>query len=386
MNKGQILRLHQKYQGKIGTAVLPPLENSKDLSLIYTPGVAEISRAIAKDPETVFKYTIKSHTVAVITDGSAVLGLGNLGPEAALPVMEGKCALFKKFANLDAFPICLATQDKDEIIKIVKMIAPVFGGINLEDISAPRCFEIEDALQNLGIPVMHDDQHGTAIAIIGPLMNAIKVTGKNWFKLKVVISGAGAAGSAIAKMLTCHGLDVDYCSSVGEVIMLDSKGIIFEGRANLEPYKQELAKFTNKNKIKGDLKEALKGADVFIGVSAPGILKKEWIKLMGEKPIIFAMANPTPEIMLEEAKAGGAFIVATGRSDFPNQVNNALIFPGLFKGALMARAKKITPKMKLAAANALSNLIKNPTREKIVPSIFDPRVVKAISSVVRSAV
>ncbi len=379
------LNLHAKFKGKLATKVLTPVKSLKDLSLIYTPGVAEVSMAIAKDPEMVFKYTIKSHTVGVVTDGSAILGLGNLGPEAALPVMEGKCALFKTFANLDAFPICLATQDTDEIIKTVKMIAPVFGGINLEDISAPRCFEIEKALQDLGIPVMHDDQHGTAIAVIGPLMNAVKVTGKNWFKLKVVISGAGAAGSAIAKMLICHGLDVDYCSSVGEVIMLDSKGIIFEGRANLEPYKQELAKFTNKNKIKGDLKEALKNADVFIGVSVPRILKKEWISLMGEKPIIFAMANPTPEIMPEEAKAGGAYIVATGRSDFPNQVNNALVFPGLFKGTLEAKAKKITSKMKLAAANALAGLIKNPTRDSIVPSIFDPRVVKAISKAVMEA-
>lgn len=368
----QSLKLHQKFKGKLGTLVLTPVENFQDLSLIYTPGVADVSRAIFKDPESVYKYTIKSHTIAVVTDGSAILGLGNLGSIAALPVMEGKCALFKTFANIDAFPICLATQDAKEIINIIKAIAPVFGGINLEDISAPRCFEIEDSLQDLGIPVMHDDQHGTAIAVLGPLINAVKVAEKNWFKLKVVISGAGAAGSAIAKMLVSH----------GDIIMLDSKGIIYRGRSDLVPYKKELAKLTNKKNIKGGLQEALVGADVFIGVSAPGILKKEWIKLMAPKPIIFAMANPTPEIMPREAKAGGAFIVATGRSDFPNQVNNALVFPGLFKGALLSRAKEITPKMKLAAANALANLVKNPTREKIVPSIFDKRVVKAISRAV----
>lgn len=382
----QSLKLHQKFKGKLGTEVLAPVRNFADLSLIYTPGVAEVSRAIYKDREAIYRYTIKSHTVAVVSDGSAILGLGNLGPEAALPVMEGKCALFKTFANIDAFPICLSTQDPQEIIKIAKAIAPVFGGINLEDISAPRCFEIENGLQDLGIPVMHDDQHGTAIAVLGPLMNAVKLVEKNWFKLKVVISGAGAAGSAIAKMLTCHEIDAKYCSKVGEVIMLDSKGIIFAGRSNLEPYKKDLAKFTNRNKIKGGLKEALEGADVFIGVSAPGILQKEWIKLMAPKPIIFAMANPTPEIMPDEAKKGGAFIVATGRSDFPNQVNNALVFPGLFKGALLAGAKKITPKMRLAAAHGLAGLIKHPTREKIVPEIFDKRVVKAISSAVIEAI
>lgn len=368
----QSLKLHQKFKGKLGTSVLTPVKTFADLSLIYTPGVAEVSKQISQNPQDIYRYTIKSHTIAVISDGSAILGLGNLGPEAALPVMEGKCALFKTFANLDAFPICLNTQDTEEIIKIVKALTPVFGGINLEDISAPRCFEIEDSLQDLGIPVMHDDQHGTAIAVMGPLMNAVKLAGKNWFKLKVVISGAGAAGSAIAKMLAFH----------GDVIMLDSKGIIFRGRLDLVPYKKELAKLTNKKNIKGGLQEALKGADVFIGVSAPGILKKQWIKNMAERPIVFAMANPTPEIMPDEAKAGGAFIMATGRSDFPNQVNNALVFPGLFKGALLSGAKKITPKMKLAAAHALAKLVKNPTREKIVPSIFDKRVVKAISSAV----
>ncbi len=380
MKKISALALHAKYKGKIATAVVTPVKDMGDLSLIYTPGVADVSRVIAKDKNAVSKYTIKSRTIAVVTDGSAVLGLGNLGAEAALPVMEGKCVLFKTFADLDAFPICLTTQNPREIIKIVKSIATSFGGINLEDISAPHCFEVEEGLQDLGIPVMHDDQHGTAIAVIGPLMNAARVAEKNWFKLKVVISGAGAAGSAVARMLTCQEMDVNYCSRVGDVIMLDSKGIIYQGRSDLAPYKKDLASFTNRNKIKGGLKDALSGADVFIGVSAPGVLKKEWIKDMAKRPIIFAMANPVPEIMPQEAKAAGAFIVATGRSDFPNQVNNALVFPGFFKGALKAKAHKITPRMKLAAASALANLIKNPTREKIVPSIFDPRVVAAISS------
>lgn len=385
MKKLSALAVHAKYKGKIGTLVLPPVKDMKDLSLVYTPGVADVVRAIAKDKNAIFKYTIKSHTIAVVTDGSAILGLGNLGPEAALPVMEGKCALFKTFANLDAIPICLTTQEPKEIIKIIKSIAPSFGGINLEDISAPRCFEIEEGLQDLGIPVMHDDQHATAIAVIGPLMNAAAVAGKNWFKLKVVISGAGAAGSAVAKMLTCQEMDTNYCSKVGDVIMLDSKGIIYQGRPNLEPYKKELAAFTNKNKIKGDLKEALAGVDVFIGVSGPSILKKGWIKNMAPRPIIFAMANPVPEIMPQEAKDGGAFIVATGRSDFPNQVNNALVFPGLFKGALAAGARSITPRMKLAAASALAGLIKHPTTEKIVPSIFDPHLVSEISKEVALA-
>lgn len=383
--KSKTLKLHAKYKGKLATAVKTPLKSIADLSLVYTPGVAEVSRAIAQNSKEINKYTIKSHTIAVITDGSAVLGLGNLGPEAALPVMEGKCAIFKTFAGLDAFPICLTSQDPKEIIKAVRMIAPVFGAVNLEDISAPACFEVEEGLQDLGIPVMHDDQHGTAIAMLGPLMNAVKVVWKDWFKLKVVVSGAGAAGSAVVKMLSCHGLDVNYCSKVGEVIVLDSQGIIYQGRPKLETYKKELAGFTNPRKIKGGLKEALEGADVFIGVSAPNILKPEWIKLMAKDPIIFAMANPTPEIMPDLAKKAGVAVMATGRSDFPNQVNNALVFPGLFKGALDAKAKRITPKMKLAAAKALAEMIKKPTAQKIVPSIFDPKVVKTISQAVTEA-
>lgn len=380
------LELHKKFQGKLETVGKVKVKNKQDLSTVYTPGVAAVSSFIAQNPKSVFELTLKGRTVAVVSDGSAILGLGNLGPEAALPIMEGKCLLFKTFAGLDAFPIVLDTQNSKEIVKIVRAISPNFAAINLEDISAPRCFGIERALQDLEIPVMHDDQHGTAIAVLGPLRAAVKLTGKSWFKLKVVINGAGAAGSAVAKMLTCHAFEAEYCSAVSNVILLDSKGIIYQGRPNLEPYKKDLAKFTNKENIKGDLPKALKGADVFIGLSSAGALKAEYIKNMADDPIIFAMANPIPEIMPDEAKRVGVRLMATGRSDFPNQVNNALVFPGLFKGAIDARAKKITPKMKIKAADALSSIIQKPTTENFVPSIFDPKVVKEIAKATSKAV
>lgn len=380
------LKLHKKYQGKLETVSKVHIKDKEDLSLVYTPGVAAVSQYIAKNPQSVRDLTLKGRTVAVVSDGSAILGLGNLGPEAAIPVMEGKCLLFKTFAGIDAFPIVLNTQVSEEIIKIVRSIAPTFAAINLEDISAPRCFEIESELQDLGIPVMHDDQHGIAIAVLGPLQAAVKLSNRNWFKLKVVISGAGAAGTAVARMLTCHGFDANYCSSVAEVIVLDSKGIISKDRGDLEPYKKEIAEFTNKNNLAGDLEKALEGADVFIGLSVGGILKPEYIKKMSKDPIIFAMANPTPEIMPEEAKKVGVRLIATGRSDFPNQINNALVFPGVFKGAIEGRAKQITPAMKMAAAGALGDLIKEPTADNFVPSIFDKSVVKAISQAVKDAI
>lgn len=371
--KEQTLALHSKHKGKLATKVVTPILSKEDLTLVYTPGVAEVSREIASDAQKVYEYTIKGHTVAVVTDGSAVLGLGNIGPEAAIPVMEGKAAIFKTFGDVDAFPIALNTQDPTEIINIVKNIAPVFGGINLEDISAPRCFEIEASLQDLGIPVMHDDQHGTAVVILAGLINAAKVAGKELSSLKVVISGAGAAGSATARLIS---------EKVADILVLDTKGIIYEGREGLDKYKTELSKMTNKQKLSGSLQEALKGADVFIGVSKGNIMSADDIKLMAEKSIVFAMANPTPEIMPDEAKAGGAFIVATGRSDYPNQINNSLAFPGIFKGALKSRATRITEEMKLAASLALANLITDPTVDKIIPGPFDSGVVEAVSQAV----
>lgn len=374
--KEEALKFHAKHRGKIAIVVTPPIKNILDMTLAYTPGVAEVSKVIAENKELVFDYTGRGHTIAVVSDGSAVLGLGNIGPEAALPVMEGKAALFKTFAGLDAFPICLATQDPHEIVEIVKDLAPTFGGINLEDISAPRCFEIEDSLQDLGIPVMHDDQHGAAIVVLAGLINAAKVVGKRLSDLKVVILGAGAAGSGIARILV---------SKVSDVLCLDMKGII--NRTDHEPdiYKVRLAQVTNKENKRGTLKDALKGADVFIGVSRSNLLTSEDIKLMNKKPIVFAMANPIPEIMPDEAKKGGAYIIATGRSDFPNQINNSLAFPGVFKGALSVRAKRITEHMKLQAAEALAFLIKDPTPEKIIVSIFDKGVTEVVAEAVAKA-
>ncbi|MDP3947865.1 MAG: NADP-dependent malic enzyme [bacterium] len=375
--KEEALKLHAKHRGKLATEVTTPIKNASDMVLAYTPGVAEVSKMIADNKELVFNYTIKSHTIAVVTDGSAVLGLGNIGPEAALPVMEGKAALFKTFAGLDAFPICLSTQNSKEIISIVKSIAPSFGGINLEDISAPRCFEIEESLQDLGIPVMHDDQHGAAIGALAGLINAAKVTGKPLSDLKVVILGAGAAGSAIATILV---------SRVADVLVLDMKGIISRNRPGLDGYKGKLANMTNKNNVTGSLQEALKGADVFIGVSAGNLLKASDIKLMAKKPIVFALANPVPEIMPDEAKKGDAYIVATGRSDFPNQINNSLAFPGVFKGALSVRAKRITEKMKIKAAETLASLVNNPSPDRIIVSVFEKGVANAVAKAVAEAV
>lgn len=381
--KEESLKLHKEKEGKLAVKVKTPIKTKHDLSLVYTPGVAEVCKKIFENPGEVYTYTIKKNTVAVVTDGSAVLGLGDIGPEAALPVMEGKCALFKKFANIDAFPLCLKTQDSAEIINIVKNIAPVFGGINLEDISAPRCFEIEPALQGIGIPVFHDDQHGTAIVVLAALMNAAKVLNKKLEEMKIVISGAGAAGIAVAKLLLCLGIDKNICTPVKEIILCDRQGIIYDGRENMNPVKKQMAKVTNLRKIKGTLKEALAGADVFIGVSAANLLTKNMIKMMTPQPVIFAMANPIPEIMPDEAKEAGAAIVGTGRSDFSNQINNVLAFPGIFRGALDAQATSISDQMKIAAAHALANCVKSPTAEMILPDPFDPSIVKSISKVVK---
>lgn len=373
--KTEALKFHAEYRGKIATKVTPPIENIADMVLAYTPGVAEVSKIINQNKELVFDYTIKGHTIAVVSDGSAVLGLGNIGPEAALPVMEGKAALFKTFADLDAFPICLSTQDPKEIIQIVKSIAPSFGGINLEDISAPRCFEIEESLQDLGIPVMHDDQHGAAIVVLAGLINACKAAGRKMADLKVVVLGAGAAGSGVATILA---------KRVCDVLSLDSRGIISRKDKTLDRYKKRLASMTNKENRTGSLKEALAGADVLIGVSKGNLLTASDIKLMNKQPIIFALANPIPEIMPMEAKKGGAYIVATGRSDFPNQINNSLAFPGLFKGALSVRAKKITEKMKIKAAEALASLVKEPTADKIISTPFDEGVADTVAKAVAS--
>lgn len=370
------LELHEKNHGKIAVVSKVEVKNREDLSLAYSPGVAEPCRKIAENKEDVYKYTAKGHLVAVITDGTAVLGLGDIGPEAALPVMEGKCVLFKEFGGVDAFPICLDTKDTEEIIKTVKYLAPGLGGINLEDISAPRCIEIETRLKKeLDIPVFHDDQHGTAIVVAAALINALKVVNKKVEDIKVVVNGAGAAGSSIIKLLKNLG--------VKNIIAIDRVGIL--RRADKEKYdfsKKELADITNPDDIAGGLKEAIVGADVFVGVSAPNVLTKDMVKTMNKDAIIFAMANPTPEIMPEDALEAGAVIVGTGRSDYPNQINNVLVFPGLFKGALRAKSKKITEEMKLAAAYGLASLIKDEELRKdyIIPDAFDPRVAEAVAA------
>lgn len=378
------IKLHKKLHGKLEVKPKIEVKNREGLSLVYTPGVAGVSKAIEKDKDLAYDLTIKGTTVAVVSDGSAVLGLGNIGATAAIPVMEGKALLFKEYAGLDAFPLTIETQDSFQIINLVKNISPVFAGINLEDIAAPRCFEIEEALQDLGIPVFHDDQHGTAIVILAALINACKITGKKLTDLKVVISGAGAAGTAVANLLLCVGHDKSICEPVREVIACDSQGIINRTRPDIQnnSWKMRLAGITNRTDISGSLEDALAQADVFIGVSKGNVLKPEWIKRMAEKPVIFAMANPTPEIMPDEAKKAGAFIVGTGRSDLPNQINNVLAFPGVFRGAIDARAKMITNGMKIAAAFALAECVKKPTAENIVPSPLDREVPKKIAEAV----
>jgi malate dehydrogenase (oxaloacetate-decarboxylating) len=371
------LALHKKLGGKIRTALAMEIKNKNDLSLVYTPGVGAVSSYIAKHKNEAKKYTIKGKMIAVISDGSAVLGLGNIGPEAALPVMEGKAALFKTFANVDAFPIVLSTQDPKEIVEAIVRIAPTFAGINLEDFSAPRCFDIEEEVKaRLDIPVMHDDQHGTAIAVTAGLINAAKVVKKNFIDLKVVISGAGAAGTAIAKLLLKAGLK--------HIVVLDSKGVVHHDRPDLNHHKRQLAEATSKHHHRrGDIEDALLGADAVVGVSGPGVLEARHIKLMTRDPIVFALANPVPEIMPDEAKKGGAAVIATGRSDFPNQINNSLVFPGVFRGALDHNVKKITDDMKLRAAKNLASLIKKPTADKIVPNPFDKGVVAAVAKAIK---
>jgi len=372
--------------GKISIRASKPCITQRDLSLAYTPGVAEPCLAIEKNPELADEYTSRANLVGVISNGTAVLGLGNIGAKAAIPAMEGKAMLFKRFAGIDAFPICLVTQDTDEIVRAVQLIAPVFGGINLEDISAPRSFEIESRLQDLGIPVFHDDQHGTAIVVLAAVMNAAKVVKKNISNLSVVINGAGAAGVAIARLLRCvDNRNSDGCISVNNLIVCDSKGIIHKGRKDLNSSKTELLKYSNSENVKGLLRDALVGADVFIGVSVGNLLHAEDIKTMAKDAIVFGIANPTPEIMPDEAYKGGAAIVGTGRSDFPNQVNNVLGFPGIFRGALDARAKKITPDMKLAAAIAIADCVPYPTRQMVIPPSLSEEVAWKVAGAVKKA-
>ena len=370
------LKMHEENKGKIAVCSKVSVKTRDDLSTAYTPGVAEPCRKIAEDKMNVYRYTAKVNLVAVVSDGTAVLGLGDIGPEAAMPVMEGKAILFKEFGNVDAFPICLDTKDPDEIVETVIRLAPTFGGINLEDISAPRCFEIEARLKEaLDIPVFHDDQHGTAVVVLAAIINGLKLTGKKAEECKVVLNGSGAAGIAIAKLLLSYGFK--------NLILCDRKGMINKGTAN-NPVKKEMAEITNLSQQSGSLADALKGADIFIGVSAPGSVTTEMVKTMNPDPMIFAMANPTPEIMPDEAKAAGARIIGTGRSDFPNQINNVLVFPGFFRGALDVRAKSITEEMKMAASKALASLIdeKDLNPDYIIPDAFDPRVAKAVSKAV----
>lgn len=374
------LKLHERHAGKIEIKSKVPVVTREDLSMAYTPGVAEPCRRIHANEEDVYKYTSKGNLVAVVTDGTAVLGLGDIGPKAGLPVMEGKAILFKEFADVDAVPICLDTKDTDEIVTAVKWIAPGFGGINLEDISAPRCFEVEERLKKeLDIPVFHDDQHGTAIVVLAGIINALKVVGKDIKEIKVVVNGAGAAGTAITKLLLACG--------VTKLIVCDKVGILYQGIGGVDYAKQELAKITNPDQLKGDLSDALKGADVFIGVSAPDIVSREMVSSMNPDSILFAMANPTPEIMPEAAKEAGARVIGTGRSDFPNQVNNVLAFPGVFKGALEVRAREINENMKLAAAYAIASMISDEelNAEYVIPNALDKKVSENVKEAVKKA-
>ncbi len=380
--RDEALKMHREHRGKLSVQSKVAVNNARDLSLAYSPGVAEPCREIHACQETVYEYTMKGNVVAVVSDGTAVLGLGNIGPHAAMPVMEGKAVLFKSFAGVDAFPLCLNTTEIDKIVETVKLLSPTFGGVNLEDIAAPNCFIIEERLKNeLDIPVFHDDQHGTAIVTLAGLINALKVVGKKMNEIRVVANGAGAAGIAIVKLLLSMG--------VRDVIMCDSRGAIFEGRPyGMNPVKEEIALVTNRDKKQGDLAEAIKGADVFVGVSVAGAVTPEMVRSMNRDPVIFAMANPVPEIMPEEALAAGAKVVGTGRSDYPNQVNNVLAFPGIFRGALDVRARRINEQMKIAAAYAIANLIEDHELrpDYVIPAPFDPRVAPNVAAeVARSA-
>ena len=380
-NSEKALQMHEQWNGKLETTAKAHVNSREDLAIAYTPGVAEPCKVIAKDPEAAYKYTIKSNTVAVVSDGSAVLGLGNIGALAAMPVMEGKAVLFKEFGGVNAVPICLDTQDTEEIIRTVVNIAPAFGGINLEDISAPRCFEIETRLKELlDIPVFHDDQHGTAIVVLAGIINALKVTKKEKETCRVVVNGAGSAGVAITKLLLNYGFK--------DITMCDINGIISKDSENLNWMQKEMAKVTNLKNASGTLADALKGADIFVGVSAPGIVTKDMVASMNKDAILFAMANPVPEIMPDLAKAAGAKVVGTGRSDFPNQVNNVVAFPGIFKGALEGRASQITEDMKLAAAKAIAGLVPDEelSEDNILPQAFDPCVAETVSRAIKELI
>ncbi len=377
----EALKLHSENRGKLEVVSKTKIKDMHDLAVVYTPGVAEPCRKINKNKEDVYTYTTKGNMVAVVSDGTAVLGLGDIGPEAAIPVMEGKAVLFKYFAGVDAFPICLATKDPDRIVEAVTLMAPVFGGINLEDISAPRCFEIEKRLkEKLDIPVFHDDQHGTAVVVLSGLINALKLADKKMEEVRIVVNGAGAAAIAVTKFLLSAGAQ--------HIMLCDSKGIVYEGRSeNMNSAKEEIAKITNRGKLRGNLADALVGADVFLGLSGPNLVNRDMVKTMASDPIIFAMANPIPEILPEEAKAGGARIIATGRSDFPNQVNNCLGFPAIFKGALKVRARDINEEMKLAAAQAIASIIPEDELSEInfIPNVFHPEVMEKEAEAVAQA-
>jgi malate dehydrogenase (oxaloacetate-decarboxylating) len=380
------VELHEKYHGKIEVYSKVPLTNRHDLSLAYTPGVAAVCKEIAQDRNLAYKYTLKANTIAIVTDGSRVLSLGNVGGYAAIPVMEGKALLFKKLADIDAFPICFESYHT-EFVDEVKNIAPVFGGIALEDIAAPKCFELEEALQGIGIPVMHDDQHGTAVVVLAALINACRVTGKQFEDLNIVVSGAGAAGYAITRMLRCIGYNPDLCSSVNDIIVCDSKGIIDRHREGLytNKYKFIIADETNRGGRTGTLEDAMKGADVCIGVSVPAIITPAMVRSMNTDPIIFALANPQPEILPHDAHIAGAAIVGTGRGEYPNQINYALAFPGIFRGALDVHATRISDEMKVAAAHALADYVTHPQKNRILPPVLDRDVVKAVARAVSAA-